>query len=249
MIVSNQHKHITHTIMKNRMITICLAAMIAGSFSLAQAQDTRFGLKGAGALYTTTASISAFGESIEEQSDSKTGFAAGLFIEKPFSDIFSGQIEALYVQKGGKDDLAEADVEDGDLTLSYFDLPVMLKVHVPVDGNISPFVYGGGFAGYLFDAQAESGGVSVEDEGVELRDLLADINYGLVVGAGISFGSISIDARYDIGLANIFDSDSDLIRDLLEEFEGEEGFEEIEQLLDGIEVTTSGFQIALGISF
>lgn len=249
MVISNQQKNKTHTTMKNKILTICLTVIFISVSTGAHAQDSRFGLKGGATLYSSTASISAFGESIEEESESKIGFAVGLFVEKPFSDLISGQLEALYVQKGGKDDVAEADLEDGDLTLSYIDVPAMLKINVPLDGDISPFVYGGGFAGYLLDAQAESDGVSAEDEGIEIKDLLSDINYGLVFGAGVSFGMLSVDIRYDLGLANIFDSDSDLIQELLEEFEGQEGSQEIEQLLDGIEITTSGFQFTLGISF
>lgn len=189
-----------------------------------------------------------------KKSDPHFGFAAGLFVEKPFSDIVSGQFEVLYVQKGGKDELDDADfedaeIEDGNLALSYVDVPVMVKVNVPLEGNVSPFLYGGGFAGYLLDAQAESGGESIDEEGFELKDLLKDINYGIVLGGGVSFGKISLDIRYDMGLANIFDSESDLIQDLLDEFGDVEGGDEIQDLLDGIEITTSGFLFTLGVSF
>ncbi|MDX1640608.1 MAG: porin family protein [Balneolaceae bacterium] len=236
--------------MKTNLSIILLTAIFAFSLSMdARAQDTKFGLKGGAALYSTTASVSGFGESIEEKSGQRFGFAAGLFIESPFSDIVSGQIEALYVQKGGKDDLEDAEVEDGDLTLSYVDVPVMIKANIPLDGNVQPFVYGGGFAGYLLDAQAESDGQSVEEEGFELKDVLKDVNYGLVFGGGVSFGNISVDIRYDLGLANIFDSESDLIQELLNEFGETDEIQEIEQLLDGIEITTSGLQFTVGISF
>lgn len=240
--------------MKTKLSIILFGAFFAFSLTSVQAQDTRIGLKGGAALYTTTGSISAFGTSIEEKSDPHFGFAAGLFVEKPFSDIISGQFEVLYVQKGGKDELddtdfEDAEIEDGNLTLSYIDVPVMVKVNVPVEGNVSPFLYGGGFAGYLLDAQAESGGESIDEEGFELKDLLKDINYGFVLGGGVSFGKISLDIRYDMGLANIFDSESDLIQDLLDEFGDVEGGDEIQDLLDGIEITTSGFLFTLGVSF
>lgn len=239
--------------MKKNIVTISLVVLFMLSFAAVQAQDSRVGLKGGAALYSSTAGFSAFGTSIEQTSDKKLGFTAGLFIEKPFSDLISGQIEALYVQKGGKDDIAEADVEveDGDLTLSYIDVPVLIKLNIPLDGDIKPFLYGGGFVGYLLDAKVESGGVSAEDEGVEIKELLKNINYGFVLGGGVSFGKLSIDIRYDMGLGNIFDKDSDLINDLIEEFEGEDidGFDELEELLDGIEISTSGFMFTLGVVF
>lgn len=234
--------------MKN-LIIICIAVVFAISFVVeAEAQEeSRVGLKGGLGLYSSTASISVQGLSVEETSDSRVGFAAGLFIEKPFSDIVSGQIEALYVQKGGKDSVSEEEVEvsDGDLTLSYIDVPVMLKINIPIEAEISPFVYGGGFAGYLLDASAEADGESIDE--VEIKDLLTDLNYGLIFGAGINFGAISLDIRYDLGLANIFDKDSELFSDL----EGELGdeFGELDEILDGIEITTSGLMFTLGFSF
>lgn len=238
--------------MKTNLSIILFVAFFAFSFNVAQAQDTRIGLKGGATLYTTTAGVSAFGASIEEKSDPKLGFAAGLFVEKPFSDIISGQFEVLYVQKGGTGDTDDAEfddveIQDGGLTLSFVDVPVLLKANIPLDGDVQPFVYGGPFAGYLLDASAESGGESFDE--VEIKDLLKDVNFGLVFGGGVSFGKISLDIRYDLGLANIFDSESELIQDLLNEF-GEGGdTEEIQGLLDGIEITTSGLLFTVGFSF
>lgn len=241
--------------MNKNLTAICIAAVFAISFTIeAQAQqESRVGLKGGLTMYSTTASISALGFSEEETTESKMGFAAGLFIEKSFSDIISGQIEGLYVQKGGKDELSEADagleVNDGNLTLSYIDVPAMLKFHIPLDAEVSPFVYGGGFAGYLLDASAEANGQSADDEGVELKDLLTDLNYGVILGAGVTFGAFTLDIRYDMGLANIFDKDSDLINDLRNELGDVEGLDQLDELLDGIEITTSGLMVTAGISF
>lgn len=241
--------------MKKNRIPVIIVAFLAFSISMAQAQDARFGLKGGAALYSTTASISALGFSEEETTDFRMGFTAGLFIEKSFSDLISGQVEGLYVQKGGKDEVSGEDFDagvgtsDGDLLLTYIDIPVMLKINIPLESNVSPFLYGGGFAGYLLDASAEANGQSAEDEGVEIKDLLTDLNYGAIFGAGITFGAFTLDIRYDLGLANIFDKDSDLINDLKNEFGDVEGIEQLDELLDGIEITTSGLMVTAGISF
>lgn len=242
--------------MKN-LIIVCTAVVFAISFVVeAEAQEeSRVGLKGGLGLYSTTASVSFSGLSAEETSDSRVGFAAGLFIEKPFSDIVSGQIEALYVQKGGKDKVSDEDIDedfeidagDGDLTLSYIDVPVMLKINIPIESDIGPFVYGGGFAGYLLDATVKADGESID--AIEIKDLLTDLNYGLIFGAGVNFGAVSFDIRYDLGLANIFDKDSNLFSDLEDEFGDEEGFEELEEILDGIEISTSGFMFTVGYMF
>lgn len=240
--------------MNKNLTVICVTAFFAISISNPSiAQQSRVGLKGGLAMYSTTASISIQDISEEETTDSRIGFAAGLFVEKPFSDLISIQLEGLYVQKGGKDEASQADVgvdvEDGDLILSYVDVPVLLKINIPVGEGFSPFIYGGGFAGYLLDATAEADGQDVEDEqDFAIEDLATDLNYGVIFGAGLTFGSFTLDIRYDMGLANIFDKESDLIQDLANELGGVDQ-QLLNELLDGIEITTSGLMVTAGISF
>lgn len=238
------------------ILSITIFFAIAGVVETQAQEETSVGLKAGADLYSLTTSISFFGLSVEETSDSKIGFAAGIFVEKPFSDLLSGQIEALYVQKGGKSDLSGADfdanvdveVNNGNLTLSYIDIPAMLKINIPVKSEkVSPFIYAGGFAGYLLDASAEADDQTFDE--LDIKDLLKDLNYGFILGGGANFGAISVDFRYDIGLANLFDSDSELFQELEEEFEDDEEFGDFDDLLNGIEIKTSGFMLTLGYTF
>lgn len=228
--------------------------MLAGVVNSQAQRESRVGLKGGAGLYSSTVSISFSGLSVEETSGSKIGLAAGIFIEKPFSELISGQVEALYIQKGGKESASGSDIDldvevgDGKLTLSYIDVPALLKVHIPIKSEeVSPFVYGGGFVGYLLDATASTDDQSID--ALDIKDLLKDLNYGLVLGAGVNFGSISLDFRYDMGVANILDTDSELFEELENEFDGEEGFEDFNELLEGIEISTSGFSFTVGYAF
>lgn len=232
--------------MKKNLFIICLAVLFVFSFHQAQAQDTRIGIKGGLSLYSTTISFSSFGFSIDETSDSKIGFAAGVFVEKPVSDMFSLQFEGLFVQKGGKDE--DSDLGDGNVTLSYIDVPVLLRFNIPLDKeDIEPFVYGGAFAGYLLDASAESDGEDIDD--IDITEFLTNINYGLVLGAGVSFGMLTVDIRYDLGLANIFDDSSNIFDELNGEFDDFDDFGNIGDLLGGIEVSTKGLMLTVGVAF
>ncbi len=215
--------------MKKLIIVLSTAALIALGFNEVEAQDTRFGLKGGLSLYSITDSFGEF----EETSNRNLGFAAGIFVEKPFTDIFSLQVEGLFVQKGGE--YEDSEFGDEIITLSYVDVPVLLKVNIPLDGNASPYAYGGGFIGYLVDASAEENGASID-----IDEFTKDINYGLSFGAGVSFGAFNIDIRYDLGLADIYD-EGDLLDDLGEwgDFFG----------LSDIKATTSGLMFTAGISF
>ena len=209
--------------MKKLLSLICIAGMIAFGFNEAQAQDTRFGLKGGLTMYSMETSVMGFSET----SDNKLGFTGGLFVEKPFSDMFSLQFEALFVQKGGED--SDEVWGDESLTLSYVDIPVLLKVNIPLDGDTTPYVYGGGFFGYLIDASEEANG-----ETHDIGEFFNDFNYGVAFGAGVSFGMFNLDVRYDMGLANIVDED-DEFGDIF----GDGGFE----------VNTKGFMVTAGITF
>jgi len=204
--------------MKKLLSILCAAGLLAFGFNDSQAQDTRFGIKGGLSMYSLEESFMEFSET----TDSKLGFAAGLYVEKPLSDMFSLQFEALFVQKGGED-------EFGSETLSYVDIPVLLKVNIPLDGDITPYVYGGGFAGYLIDAKAEDNGDSYD-----IDEFLDDFNYGVAFGAGVSFGMFNVDIRYDMGLANILDADDEVAGMFGEE---------------GLEVSTKGFMLTAGITF
>ncbi len=209
--------------MKKILSVLCVAGMLAFGFNETQAQDTRFGLKGGLTMYSMETSVMEFSET----SDNKMGFTGGLYVNKPLSDMFSLQFEALFVQKGGED--SDMDFGDDKLTLSYVDIPVLLKVNIPLDGDITPYVYGGGFAGYLIDASSDENG-----ETFDVGDAFDDLNYGVAFGAGVSFGMFNVDVRYDMGLANIMDMD--------DEFGDMFG-------AGGIEVSTKGFMVTAGISF
>lgn len=217
--------------MKKLLSIICVAGLMALSVQQADAQDTKFGIKGGGTLYSVTTSFAGF----EETSSNKIGFAAGLFVEKPFNDLVSLQVEGLFVQKGGEEEGDEF-FGDEDITLSYVDVPVLLRVNIPLDGGAQPYVYAGGFAGYLLDATASEEGFEDED----VSEFLEDFNYGLTFGAGVSFGMLSLDVRYDMGLANIYDDSmfADM-NDGFGDFFGDAG----------IEGSTSGFMLTAGISF
>lgn len=215
--------------MKKLLSLICVVGLFALNVNDLKAQDTKFGIKGGATLYSVTTSFAGF----EESSNSKIGFAAGVFMEKSFNDLLSLQVEGLYVQKGGEEE-GDDFFGDENITLSYIDVPVLVKFNIPLDGTVQPFVYGGGFVGYLLDATA-----SEDDFEDDISDFLNDINYGLSFGVGASFGMLSLDIRYDMGLANIYDDSAfDDLGDFGDFFGGA-----------NIEASTSGFMLTAGISF
>lgn len=228
--------------MKKLLSLLCMAGIICFGFSESQAQDTRFGLKGGLTYYKATLEVGVAGFNIETESDADIGFVGGLFAEFPINDMFSIQPEVLYIQKNSKssDDTFDFGFDDdldggeGKSKFSYIDVPVLLKLNIPVDGNVSPFIGIGPFVGYLLDAKATGDGV---DE--DLTDFMNSINYGLIFSGGVNFGNIGVELRYDMGMANIFDEDS-----IFDEIDDDFGFGNL-----NIDAKLSGFSLMLSIGF
>ncbi len=216
--------------------------------------DVRFGIRGGLSIYSieTEASFGGFGNA-SETSGSKVGFAAGVFAEIPLTNIFSFQPELLFVQKGGSDsgDFVEDDDffddnGDGDsvsLTFNYLDIPLLARANIPLERDFSPYVVAGPSIGYLLSASASSG----DDDDID--EFYKSFNFGFVLGAGMEFGNLSVDLRYDIGLTNIFD-DSLFEEEFDDEFD--DGFDDFfDDIFDEFEFTqkTSGFIISVGYRF
>jgi len=236
--------------MKKLTTVICIICLIVFAAIDLSAQDTRFGLKGGATFYKGTVEASLGFINIEMTSDTHLGFAGGIFAEFPINDLISIQPEILYMQKNSKesddffdigfDDFDDFDDERATTNLSYIDVPLLLRLNIPIDGNISPYVAAGPFVGYLLDAKAK-----VDGDTEDLKEFMKDINYGLIFAAGLNFGKVGVEFRYDLGMANIFDEDALLNGDFDDDdFDDDFGF-------GGIDVSAklSGFSVMLTIGF
>jgi hypothetical protein len=132
--------------MKKILTILCITGLIAFSVQDTQAQDTRFGIKGGLSFYKIAGDVSAsymglsYGESFD--SNTKMGFHGGIFMEKPLNEYLSIQPEVNFIQKGGSEsgDIDEdfGFFDDEDITLSYIDVPLLLKLNIPLEGNLAP---------------------------------------------------------------------------------------------------------------
>ncbi len=170
-----------------KKLAIILVLLLATS---AFAQGLSFGVKG-GVNYATLS-----GDDVED-AEWKLGFAAGAVAAFDVMDMLVIQPEVLYSMKG-----AESEGESFDLT--YIDIPVLLKYAIPMEGMVAPNLFVGPLLGILLSADAA---------GEDVKDQLKSMDYGVVFGAGVDFdlgtGKVTIDARYNLGLASIDDSGAD----------------------------------------
>jgi hypothetical protein len=130
-------------------------------------------------------------------------FAGGLAFEGRWG-LVSLQPEVLYIRTGGRYTI---DV-DNDLEYRFntLQVPVLLKLNAVPSGPVCPFIAGGVYGSYLIRAQ----GVITADGVTSKENLTVDylrFDFGVVAGAGLTFRrpgfSISVEGRYNYGLANI----------------------------------------------
>lgn len=156
----------------------------------ARAQEIKAGFS------TSTISFSPEGGSPELPNvERRTGFVVGVSFLIATSKPGGYQIEVLLHQKGARNLLRR----DDRLRLTYLEIPVLLHVDVLQRRSGSVFLIAG--AAPAFNVHA-----SYEDEGVTedvTRDI-EDFDIGLVVGAGVESGVVSVDARYTWGLRSTF---------------------------------------------
>jgi hypothetical protein len=181
-------------------MVLCL---VLGASTAARAQETVFGVK-AGINY---ANLNFDGDDANVNFDQRIGFVGGLFMVWPASSKGALQIEALYSQKG-----TSIDNEDGKgaLKIDYLDIPVLARFSSGPANKTSFHVFGGPSLGFKMRANATG---DFTDDGSDDQDIGDDVetfDFGMVVGAGVDFGKMTLDARQSWGLSNIVkDPDDD----------------------------------------
>ena len=111
--------------------------------------------------------------------DATTGFYIGGLVDFSVSEKFHVQPELLYSAEGAKD-----------AKLNFLRIPIMAKYYVAEGFNLQ--------AGP--ELAFKAGGDS------SVKDSVKSLDYGLGLGAGYEMPSgLMFDARYNLGLANIYD--------------------------------------------
>jgi hypothetical protein len=188
-----------------RKFLIMFAAMFAFGFAGVQdaaAQQNMVGVKGG--FISAELSADDFGDS-----DSRSGFGAGAFLQVMVAPSFSIQPEALYLSKGGSGSIEDFDTT---LKLNYLQVPVLVQYHLPTPGPVSPRLFAGPSVAFEVgcDVEATSGAISVEGscEDADINTKSAD--FGVVFGGGVDISTggivLTLDGRYDLGVTNLDDS-------------------------------------------
>lgn len=192
------------------MKKITILAMAIFGFGSVHAQEFKFGPKVGGNLSTLT------GDAISDDVEMKFGFHVGAVAEIKFTDKLALQPEVLYSLQGAKtsdtfDEFGFLYKDESKVNLSYINVPVMLKFY-PVKQF---FIQAGPQVGFLVAAKskdestitAPDNTITTESTTTDIKDQLKTVDFSFNAGLGFDFTeNFFIDARYSIGLTNIYDA-------------------------------------------
>ena len=179
------------------MVTLCSSSVFAGGL-------TGKGVKG-GLNFANF-----HGEDTEGMNlNSKMGFCAGGFITYSINDVLAIQPEVLFTMKGTKWETGVATIT---YSLNYLEIPVLVRLSMPNQRSVVPSLFVGPYLAIKLSSEAklESGGVS---EDLDWGEDVKATDFGVVCGGGVDFAlgsmKVTVDARYTLGLASMYESDAD----------------------------------------
>ena len=178
------------------ILAITFAAIVAlPSIAAAQSPAT-FGVK-AGVNFAKV----KFEEDEDDEAKGLVGAVAGVFVSKAINDTVGWRLEGLFSQKGVKFEDGSDEVK---FKLTYVDVPFLVTAGPSSSGSARFNVFTGPQLSFKTKAELAGNGVK-EDVGDEVKGT----DFGWVLGAGVESGRFSADARYTLGLTNIFSDEED----------------------------------------
>lgn len=149
------------------------------------------------------------------EADTRKGVAVGAFLTFMPSSFISIQPEVNYTQWGSE---FVVDGIENELKITYIQVPLLAKFNFgPMPGmGVRPHLALGPYAAYVADCDFTFGqegdfDCAEDDDETGSQDLVKQWDFGGVFGGGLEFsgarGSLIIDGRYNLGLADVFEDE------------------------------------------
>ncbi|MEO8532458.1 MAG: porin family protein [Flavobacterium sp.] len=176
-----------------KKIVLSMVAIMA--FGFANAQETRFGVKGGLNVSTLTGRY-------EDDTKSLIGFHVGGFAEIKIIKRLAIQPEVLFSTQGAKFDGFGGDKYDS--KLNYLNIPVLAKFFITEKFTVEA----GPQIGFLLSAKID---------GEDSKDYYKSADFGFNLGAGYNFtDDLSVGIRYTVGLSGVYDTDNEDVDDYID---------------------------------
>jgi hypothetical protein len=181
---------------------VIAAAAIVTALTPAQAQLTM------GVQAGVNSSNISLSESTGVNTSSYTAFMAGGWVGAHLGSVIALQVEAFYTQKGSK--LSASGVPNETLKIDYVEVPLILRVGIPIIPVIKPYIFGGPSIAFNVSCktQTDGGGASVNcDDPTGLDTEIKSTDFSGIIGLGIQLSRFIIAIQYDHGFDNIIVED------------------------------------------
>ena len=189
-----------------RLVTAVLVLAAAAALAAAPARaGMAFGVKGGVSISQVQADLL--------DTDNRTGFVGGVYGAFDLTPMVGIQPELLFVRKGAK--LFSTDLEVGGIPLGefgttldvdYVEVPVLLRVSLPVAEPLGVRLLAGPVASLKVDEKLSTTGLvgySLDSDQVKTTD------FGIAVGAAVALRQDTFalvgEGRYTFGLTNVSD--------------------------------------------
>ena len=147
--------------------------------------------------------LSSFYGSGSRGTEIKTGIGGGGFVRFNVSPVFAIQPELLYSMKGAEGSELGFTFKS---ILTYVEIPVLLRVSIPVKGSVVPALFAGPVAGFNISsrlhAETVDGSITFDIDNARIFD------FGLALGGGITVGTgkakFFLDGRYTLGFKKAY---------------------------------------------
>lgn len=127
----------------------------------------------------------------------KIGYYVGGLVQIPVSESFIIQPELVFSAQGAKDDTDD----DVKANFNYLNIPIMAKYQ----STSGFFAETGPQIGFLMSAKMKAG-----DTDVDVKEYYKSTDFNWAFGLGYQMASgFGVNARYNLGLSNIYDQDVD----------------------------------------
>ncbi|MDR6762770.1 opacity protein-like surface antigen [Flavobacterium sp. 2755] len=177
------------------MKKVILTTMAILAFGFANAQKTRFGVKGGLNVSTLTGEY-------EDDTKSLIGFHVGGFAEIKVIERLAIQPELLFSAQGARFEGIGNDKYDA--KLNYLNIPVLAKFYITKQFTVEA----GPQIGFLLSAKIE---------GEDAKDFYKSADFGFNFGAGYNFtDNFSAGIRYTVGLSGVYDNDNEDLEDYID---------------------------------
>ena len=201
-----------------RLVTLAVLVVGLSVPAVGAAQATNGGIIGGPGL----TGIYADSDELGDATDSVAGYSLGLQGTYGFASILELTPEILFSRRGWE---TEGTVAGRDLSheygISYLEVPVLVRLAIPLGGVIAPKVMAGPHAALFIDGtrDANVSGPFLSGEGqtdIDSEDV-NDLQFGFTAAAGLDVELPAVvfttDVRYVRNLTGVFDPDDEDIDD------------------------------------